>query len=885
MASPEDQRLFDARERGADPDCEIQMPQLVPDVDPQQDVPACDPVPEVTPDTFALPKRPPLPPLAPNELPRGVVLQCQRVDISCVAPTVNLLSPATSTVLRGEITSDFFLDDVPEIPTAELLRMPTVVDDFESFLDDRLHGYVSAGDPAFVYDLSVVLGVSEALAQIITAAIVVAQNDLDESATVLAQAGVDCGYRSQDVWAKCAENTQGYTVHLVDPGGAAGSVAFAPADTATSTESQALANESAARIAALTLQCVYPNETQTVTCADQDPIFGASFFYPTAADTSQLAGLSGQRFGPENELLVYSATVQAGTFTAVSTSEANSIAQAAAAAELNCFFPSRQAIAYCEADPTRFAEVDPGSYIGQTAENAYDQAAADAESQLVDLCVWGNREMTYACDDKDNDPADMAQVTKHLTENYPGVNVMSNKEGQPVSFAAFNSTIALFASPGRSAYFYTVRPGEITGRSQEEADTLAAAYALSQLSCVYCNPRVEPVCYLGLGETADLDLPIPNEDIQPFNSDPDNRWSTSATTGIPGVRYNGGTPNISDLLGNPEVFFCSSDPSEVAAVSDSFALVPSSVLSKDNNSCKFVNKELTVRCKDLQPENDGYFSTGPSAVLTTTVPAGTVEAATAEEADELAMILAQSQLNCFFQSPRLQIYCGATTDVGIPPAPYFVQDVPPDLPPLKIGTGILPGGEVHSTSAGSPTSPVVLNRGLALSYTSPEDAFRQALLIGIGQLNCFYKNKAQTVKCPKASNDIFAEGARVSYTVAAGKAPDSYVSQQEADLFARLIAESYLRCIYTNTRQVGGDCPSPGDYRIMTPVPQGTVTSALSTNDANKVAKALADGLLTCIPPDEFGKDGVDGENGKNGDPGPQGPAGNCDTPCTGFYA
>lgn len=882
--APEDQRLFDARERGTDPDCEVQMPQLVPDIDPQQDAPACDPVPEVSPDTFALPKRPPLPPVAPNELPRGVELKCKRVDISCVAPTVNLLSPATSTVLRGAITADFFLDDVPEIPTAELLRMPTVVDDFEEFLDDRLHGYVAAGDPAFVYDLSVVLGVSEALAQIIADALTVAQNDLDDSATVLAEAGVECGYRSQDVWAKCAENAQGYTVHLSDPGGTAGSVAFSAADTATSTESQAAANESAARIAALALQCVYPNETQTVTCADQDPIFGASFSYPTASSMAQLSGLSGNSFGPTNETLVYSATIQAGTFTAISTSEANSIAQAAAAAELNCFFPSRQAIAYCEADPTRFADVDPGTYIGQTAENAYDQAVADAESQLVDLCVWGNREMTYACDDKNDDPADLEQVTAHLAENYPGIYAMSNKEGRPVSFAAFNSDVPLYASPGRSAYSYTVRPGEITGSSQDEADALAAAYALSQLSCVYCNPRIEPVCYIGLAETDGLDLPIPSDEIQPFNSDPEARWSTSATTGIPGVRYSGGVPNTDDLFGNPEVFFCSSDPSEVAAVSDSFALVPASVLSKDNNACKFVNKELTLTCDKLLPQYAGFFSIGSSAILTTTVPEGTVEAATAQEADDLAMILAQSQLNCFFESPRLEIYCGATTDSSTPPAPYFQEALPAGLPPLKLGNGILPGGEVHSTSTGSPTKPVILKHGLSISYTSPTDAYQQSLLIGIGQLNCFYKNTAQTVKCPQKPNDIFARGARVSYTVAAGKAPDSYVSQQDADVLARLIGESYLRCIYTNHTKVGGACPSESDYRIPRPVPMHTVTSALDTDDADTIAQLLADGLLVCIPED-LGEDGADGADGENGAPGAQGESGNCDTPCTGFYA
>ena len=884
MATPED-KLFEARELSADPACEVTLPALTPDADPQVDTPNCDPIPEVSPDTFSLPARPPLAAVAPSTLPKAINLSCRLISYSCPAPSINLLGPATITIAKGRVTADFFLDDVSAIPGTDLLRMEGLVDALQTFLDAQLHeaSAVTADDNDFIGGIASLLDVSTTLAAIIATSIIEAQTDLDDAALTLAQAGTSCGYRSVAVWAKCDETEPaGYALLTSAPAVVDGNVSAAPIGAAVSTVSQEDANERAGRIAAAELQCVYGNTAQTASCAAIDQKYATPFNYPELTSPNEtLASLavksSNVVFGPGEERLVASVTAAANSFTASSLAAANVIAMTAALAQLNCFFPSRKLVSVCSKGADKSVTIAAGSFIGDSLAEADAQADTEAAVLSVDVCVWGNRRMTYACDDIDSDPDKPAQVAKHLDPVYPGVNMMVNKAGRDVAFASLPSVTKLFASVAKSLYSYTALPGEITGESQEEADALAAAYAQSQLSCVYCNPRIEPVCRLGSPEEGEK-LPISGGDTTVALTT--DRWSTSATAGVPGVRYDAaGNPNADDLTGTPKIFICSADPSEVVAVADSFALLPVAALTAEGDPCKFTNKITTVVCADLNPTSYAYFSSR-SSPSTVTVPAGTVEASTAEDADALARVLALSQLNCFFESPALEILCGATSSSVLPDAINFVSE----RQAIKLGNGKVGEDFVHADANGSTARKIEIPYGTALSFTSPTDAYRQALLLGLSQLDCFFKNQETIVKCEIDISDQLAPGAIPSHELGEGKAPNSYVSQTDADDLAKLLAESYLRCLFINEIQESEACAS-GLIQIGGTVARGTIVSTVSARDADIVAKALADALKQCLAADQLGSDGQDGENGTDGAPGPAGPAGNCATPCTGFYA
>lgn len=900
MATPED-KLFEARELSADPACEVTLPALTPDADPQVDTPNCDPIPEVSPDTFSLPARPPLAAVAPSTLPKAINLSCRLISYSCPAPSINLLGPATITIAKGRVTADFFLDDVSAIPGTDLLRMEGLVDALQTFLDAQLHeaSAVTDADNDFIGGIASLLDVSTTLAAIIATSIIEAQTDLDDAALTLAQAGTSCGYRSVAVWAKCDETEPaGYALLTSAPAVVDGNVSAAPIGAAVSAVSQEDANERAGRIAAAELQCVYGNTAQTASCAAIDQKYTTPFNYPELTSPNEtLASLavksSNVVFGPGGERLVASVTTAANSFTASSLAAANVIAMTAAQAQLNCFFPSRKLVSVCSKGADKSVTIAAGSFIGDSLAEADTQAVTEAAVLSVDVCVWGNRRMTYACDDIDDNPDKPAQVAKHLDPDlndpaqvaqhidpvYPGVTVMANKVGRAVAFASLPSVTTLFASVTKSLYSYTALPGEITGESQEEADALAAAYAQSQLSCVYCNPRIEPVCRLGSPKEGEVEvLPISGGDTTVALTT--DRWSTSATAGVPGVRYDAaGNPNADDLTGTPKIFICSADPSEVVAVADSFALLPVAALTAEGDPCKFTNKITTVTCANLSSTWDDYFS-DRSSPSTVTVPAGTVEASTAEDADALARVLALSQLNCFFESPALEILCGATSSSVLPAAINFVSAQSAH----KLGDGKVGTDFVHADANGSTALRIQIPYGTALSFTSPTDAYRQALLLGLSQLDCFFKNKKTIVKCEIDISDQLAPGAIPSHELGEGKAPNSYVSQTDADNLAKLLAESYLRCLFINKIQESEACAS-GLIQIGGTVARGTIVSTVSARDADIVAKALADALKQCLSADQLGSDGQDGENGTDGAPGPAGPAGNCATPCTGFYA
>lgn len=520
---------------------------------------------------------------------------------------------------------------------------------------------------------------------------------------------------------------------------------------------------------------------------------------------------------PGTRRLTLSATVSAGTVTGGSQDEANALAQALALAELDCFFPSRQRLFSCVdegygnavaramlGDETEArilnqmasgdldgaytpnigvlglpadGAIDPsvgvrtilpaGMFAGSSADEANDLAEVFAIATLE--CVWGNREMVYACDDKDSDPAEPLEVAAHYTENYPvdagepDVLNRANKEGQRI----FSPTLAVFvdllASPSKSSpYSDIVLARQFTSDAgQADADEIAATFAVSRLGCVYCNPRIKPFCVtLDAPLTVDtVPLPVAEEDL-------DGPQSVDATSGVPGVPYVADEFDVLqapvDFLTNDSAdtsFACGSAP-EVMAIADAVGSIPRATLITGGGGgpdCQFFNVEQTRSCVTKFAAT-AFALTPASAALTITVPAGTfsgtglTSAEAQANADAAALAFADTILVCEFGNPTLDVYCNHA-----PPRPVVATDyaTPPTPTVFTLGSASAdPDPDAMAPAAVGGATPVRAVKHSVTSQDSPDDATLQAYLLAVAQLDCFWENDSLTAYCPDVAETV-----------------------------------------------------------------------------------------------------------------------------------
>jgi hypothetical protein len=675
--------------------------------------------------------------------------------------------------------------------------------------------------------------------------------------------------------------------------------------------------------------------------------------------------------------------VSAGTVLSLTSQEgADSIASILAQQGLECFFTA-EGEAHC-ADEETVASPQSNALEGirgknvlvprgmvQTLESqavASALAAALAESFLD--CFWLNREMTYACDDIDADPTNSEQRENHVTGVYPGAMVAANKSGQRVYVTALEATLAMLASPIKSpTYSVTVEAGEFSSPDGQAAvDTLAAVFASTQLSCVYCNPRINPVCVPTDGSgnlpvtlafpvaanPTTMELPLDTARV-------DATWSIDATAGIPGIVYVEGeveeddwTPAAGFFAEDPEspvkTLLCSPDPFEAVAVADIAGMVPIAQLTPASreDTCQFTNDAHYAACRDADlptpPPAGGvsvtipaggynaYFSTrslpGPNADLLVdsyvTIPAGAFTANSKATANQLAKVAALALLDCFFESPELKVYCGAGAGATLPSAETYttLAGAPVTIPTTS--PGFVASDPTHPVSEDSvgyyaPTpdatapalaaTPVIIPYGYSRSYISPQDAMDQAVLVGAGQLNCFFKAVVVAYCTPNADTravmtdgryngaPVLSEGlistdpedeipgqvARFKYAGAVAFDPltgertntpgiavpsasgvaVSSITQADAHTNALADARSKLDCTHTNWTRNNFRCPDAKDILFQPHTVGVDVFDGVSTKDANIQAEALARSSTVCAPCSPFrlavyGEYGVD---------------------------
>ena len=213
------------------------------------------------------------------------------------------------------------------------------------------------------------------------------------------------------------------------------------------------------------------------------------------------------------------------------------------------------------------------------------------------------------------------------------------------------------------------------------------------------------------------------------------------------------------------------------------------------------------------------------------------------EANRQARLLGQAQIDCYWENAELTRTCPS---------------------------GALITGQVTDVSI-TPVNPVVIPAGKHRSKVSQADADVRADLDATSNLFCWFGNEEVTVTCLDAGyeedvpTDTELVGAATALRRGSVTIPANTVFSEntvsEATDSARLLALTQLACFYINDELVrncqdigaqAGTVESPasaadGITGNPVTVPQGFVTSSVSTADANQQATNLADDLLDCV--------------------------------------
>ncbi len=790
---------------------------------PLRPIPKCDPPLEIPVPDFQTPPGEVVSDLIQNRFPGPILVSNEEQTATCAGNWPNNPEegdPASGdpvVVAAGEVTGNFYFQSVLSLTSPEL-------DYIARRSDTHAAEILAALSSADVSALSELTRLSATKTNEVIAAWNALEDSINQQALDVAISELSCQWCNEELTLTCegdAVETEGENPVVIEAG------AYC------SPNSQQEADDKALVAARDLLVCRWVNEEIIVRCGvegidkpDLDPgetdlSTGLELGEEFPNDLLE-SGESGGPPHPENpdRYRANIARVAAGSFSSDQSQEAaNDLATAYALTLLDCFYLNSDQTAECppgrHEDPLVLEPGDPPEAVGNpvtvkarylASEDSWEDADLTAMALAESLlrCVFLNREMTYSCDDLNPDPNDPDEVDAHLSDAYPGPYVLENKLGIPIYSVALEAQMEIVASPSRSGrYTVTVAAGEFDADTQEDADALAANYALSLLQCSYCNPRINPVCPLvdedgflpspPFPEETDpntMDLPIPTDMI-------DSRWSLDATAGIPGIFYSEDSDGIwrvgddffeIDDTDPPTTFVCSPDANEAIAVTDSLAIVPIAYMSPQgrNENCTYGNDRWYAACRratlpteypatsflyipgmtysaaDYPPDEDPmevrlplpegswdlYYSPNatPVPVVVMENSYRSIDKATA---NEMARILASSMLDCFFESPKMRVFCGAITGVPLPDPSFFTDPLLTlQIPPEDSAPGQIGGSVVDPDSIGAyPDSGVDIAFGYSIDSRSPQNAFRAALLEALGQLRCFWRNDGVEVWC------------------------------------------------------------------------------------------------------------------------------------------
>lgn len=576
--------------------------------------------------------------------------------------------------------------------------------------------------------------------------------------------------------------------------------------------------------------CLYGNSEISVSCIESPGVLGL-FDSSIGADLSENSRPNPFATDPEARKITIAAntvTVRAGDVPVDfqpgeldrNKNYANDIALQQGLSFLDCFFENNETTYTCEGDLGRI-DVSANSVNNITIKaGTFSSKSSKLEAQLqadaIGLasldCFYENAERTFTCAiDKEK-----LSVSANSTDNVV------------ISAGAFTSYV-----------------------SQSEADNQATALGLASLNCFYENAARIFTC------SGDL-----------------NKHGVSTKS----------TDNISIGAG---AFISYTSQLEADLEAEAIGLA--------SLNCFYENMRLRILCDnganngtyDPPPNQQGslmVYGDGSMARIGTYANLGgyPVHAASngsttnpiyiekgsftstvsLEEANRIALESGKGQLNCFWKNTALQVRCGATAAMTITPGGGSAY-----------GEGSIGGDPVHAASTGAANNPVQIAINTFISSESPEAAALMALLMGISQLDCFWRNVTTTAECVVAPITHVLHPSATGMVIVPGELIQSYVSQADAANTADQIIKGQLRCIYGNPFAITKDqCPDDQDLIKAGVVEEQSVTSFSSSLDAMLMADKLATGFMVCSD---------DGD----GAPGNDGPQTGCTSNCFGFYS
>lgn len=230
---------------------------------------------------------------------------------------------------------------------------------------------------------------------------------------------------------------------------------------------------------------------------------------------------------------------------------------------------------------------------------------------------------------------------------------------------------------------------------------------------------------------------------------------------------------------------------------DTIAMLNKSAMTMSESllECIWWNDEVTAEC----PEGSATAEQHPEAVWSFTVDAGTISSYISKaDANKQAQTIAEAAINCLYLSYPVTADCVTRPDApetGLAPVPNDENPVYEGLIPRR-GTVELPEGAV-------------------VSSVSRADATAQAQELAYSQLVCYYINDRVEEYC-LTSDGKFAKDAR----------------NQGVDP--------------STSESITVTLPSQGNTGQIVIVPEGYITSELSSALATEEAKILAQSLLEC---------------------------------------
>lgn len=809
--------------------------------------------------------------------------------------------PAVTLDASQRITREFKWQDIPAITEAQLTflgRLDPSLRQSAAAVTWLPSGALNGSYGISLPVLAATFQLNNAQAQFVIDEITRIATEVGLAAKARAVLLLDCWYENTPTTAVCGEDAettkdgQSLTVSVTVEAG-----------THRSSSSIAEANALALIDAQSQLECWWTNDDVTRRCSDVYPAVFADYQAIEESRESPEVFLQGS---PNEVTRIHSFSVEAGQyFSDLGKSDANARASEFAEGRLSCFFTTsgEQDCELKEGIPPnvgpaladivtgeggRRVELPEGyvvSYVSQATANAIGAQLMD--SLLV--CLWGNRAAIYECDD-----APSMSYNDHLIANYT-VNNFSTKTGVELYSSAHGKEIEMLASSDRGVYQITVEANEYTSADgRAAAEEQAEIVAKASLNCIYCNPVIPPVCVNTY--TPGMALPLT---LNPGSAD----LSEDATAGVPGLAYTGNPLKLTAIpTSTVGAFICSDIAQEALAVADAVGVIPVKRQSPQdrNNACRYINDRITVSCEQLHPADieklhpSSRLAPNGSAVEVE-IPAGmynisvasTVAPATAKaQVNALALSYAQAIIVCEFGNPEMLVFCGDL--------PYDAPSLPGNSgwgsghtrPRVGAGPGVgyfgsgTPLTVVHSSSVGSPSSPVVVGRN---SYrgSSPLEATLLAQSIASSKLDCFFLETVTLTCEPKPdTRELLPNGhANVGLKYAIFKYPGpvnmaamsptykrpvaatleeaavvpsatttakSTVSQLDAQQQASALALGLLDCTHINHQRVNAECPNRTDILDFSYVVGWGFYESDSTKSANEMAEAYAKERTIC---------------------------------------